>query len=259
MIDKPLNKKRIVVTRAKKQAENFVSQLEELGAEVILFPTIEIIPLITDDLLKAIKNIAQYEWLIFTSTNSVEIFFDNFFEHDIIDEIKKINIAVVGKKISKALNKIGLEHTLMPEKYTSEKLAELFIDIDIKDKNILIPGSKISINTLQIKLKELGANVDFIPIYDTIKPSNKSLESINESIKNIDYITFTSPSSVNNFFEITKEYDLTDLTKQAKIICIGPVTQDAIGQNLKNKYLMPDEHTIEGIIKSIILDSQKTI
>ncbi|MBC7474024.1 MAG: uroporphyrinogen-III synthase [Candidatus Sericytochromatia bacterium] len=259
MMYKPLSKKRIIITRPKKQAESFVIKLEELGAEVVLFPTIEIIPLIIDDLIRAIKNIDHYQWLIFTSTNSVEIFFNNFIKHITIDQIKKINIAVVGKKISNALNKIGLEHTLMPEKYTSENLAKLFLNIDIKNKNILIPGSKISINTLQIKLKELGANVDFIAIYDTVKPSNKSLESVVESIKDIDYITFTSPSSVNNFFEIIQEYNLPYLAEKAKIICIGPVTQDAINQDLKNKCLMPDEHTIEGMIKTIILDSQKII
>lgn len=245
---KILNGKSIVVTRAENQAKDFIEKLEALGAEVIFCPTISIFPIINSETEYIYNQIEDYQWIIFTSTNSIKIFFEIFDKLKINRSIlKDTKFATVGEKTSKKLSEYNFKSSLMPKTFTADYLLEEFKTIDIINKNILIPCSKIARKDLSEGLKKLGANSRFFAIYETIKPEVERLEI--EKITNSDYITFTSPSTVENFYQIY--FELLKNFK-AEIVCIGSITEKKVRELIKKESIVPDNFTIEGMIEQII-------
>ena len=72
---------KFLITRAREQSGDFATLLKKLGAEVIEFPTIEIVPpLRWKELDQAIDQLKSYDWLIFTSANGVNFFWQRLRE-----------------------------------------------------------------------------------------------------------------------------------------------------------------------------------
>lgn len=251
--NKILENIKIVITRAENQSEEFTQKLEDLGAKVINLPLIKIEPIINEDILNKYKNITFYNWIIFTSTNSVEIFF-NLFNNNNIDKklLKKIKFAVVGKKTQKKLNEYGFKVSMIPEKFTAENLLNAFINKNITGNNILIPASSIAKKDLYNGLIKLGNHTDFLQIYNTVEIKYNDDKS--DSILNSDYITFTSPSTVQSFYNIFK-----NKTLNSKIICIGTVTSSKVKELMNLYSIIPEEFTIDGMIKAIIKDKKTSL
>src|SRR5262245_40964379 len=123
---RPLFGKRILITRPKAQAEPLRAQLAELGAEVILFPTVQVRePASWQPLDEAIQNINRYQWLIFTSVNGVENFFARF--QKIRKDIRKlggIKIAAIGPATEKAVRRFVVDVEVIPDEFKAENLVE---------------------------------------------------------------------------------------------------------------------------------------
>ncbi|MFH1562976.1 MAG: uroporphyrinogen-III C-methyltransferase [Nitrospirota bacterium] len=250
---KPLFGKRILVTRTREQASELTKLLKEYGASVVEFPMIKIVPPLNfKELDRAIGQIDTYDWLIFTSTNGVKFFFNRLKEiGKDIRELKGIKIAAIGPETKKMLENLGLNVDFQPElEFTQEGLIVGFKKIGAK--RVLIPRSAQARQVLIEGLKQLGAEVDEVPAYRTIK------EEIDEvhlkgllSHKAIDIITFTSSSTVTNFCSLFKKEERHSLLNRVKIACIGPITakkaQD-IGLNID---ITANEYTIKGLVEAI--------
>jgi len=252
--NKPLFGKKIVVTRARKDASNLVNKIFENGGEAIEIPTIEIKPLKTKSTLDTIKKINDYDWIIFTSVNGVSQFFKNFFsEFDDIRSLGNIKIAAIGSETARNINSYGLKVNLVPRKFIAEALVSEFKTRKISNQKILIPRAKGSREILVDELKSLGNKIKELKIYESIAPKSNIKRDINAQIikNNIYGITFTSSSTVHNFFKYVSPNSLNK-EKQIKFFCIGPITaQTLINYGFKATKIAK-KFTIENLLKEII-------
>jgi uroporphyrinogen III methyltransferase/synthase len=258
---KPLFGQRILVTR--EHTYGF-EPLEEMGAEVIEFSTIKIVP--PDDwteLDKAIDIIESYDWITLTSGNGVKFFFQRLFKKEIdIRDLKGIKICAVGSKTAAAIRKFGVKVDLIPEEFNAEGLIEAFIQAsEHRSKNtdkkldglkILLPRAEVAREVFPNKVRELGGEIDVPPVYKTIKPEihGKRLQRFLKEGK-ISIATFTSAATFNNFLDMTGK-DAASLLKDVAISVIGPVTAKAVEKAGLTVSIMPKEATIDAMVQEII-------
>ena len=246
--------KKIVVTRARKDASNLVNKIFENGGEAIEIPTIEIKPIKTKSTLDTIKKINDYDWIIFTSVNGVNQFFKNFFsEFDDIRSLGNIKIAAIGSETARNINSYGLKVNLVPRKFIAEALVSEFKTRKISNQNILIPRAKGSREILVDELKSLGNKIKELKIYESIAPKSNIKRDISAQIikNNIYGITFTSSSTVHNFFKYISPNSLKK-EKQIKFFCIGPITAQTLTNYGFKATKIAKKFTIENLLKEII-------
>ena len=263
---KPLFGQRILVTR---EHSTGFELLEELGAEIMEFHTIEIVP--PDDwteLDRAMEKIDSYDWLIFTSVNGVKFFFQRLMDRDRdIRDLKGVRICAVGSKTASAIKKYGIKTDLVPEKFNAEGLIEAFVsehrarNMEHRTQNtehglrgikILLPRAETAREVFPQKVRELGGEIDVFTAYRTVKPEvhGKRLKRFLKKGK-ISIATFTSAATFNNFMEIMGEEAL-DLLKDVVIAAIGPVTAKAVEKAGLKVRIMPQKATVDAMVKEII-------
>ncbi len=250
---KPLFGKGIVITRPEKQADDLSVLLEREGAHVFHFPTIKIGPPRDWRSLDASLNtLDTYNWIIFTSANGVQYFFDRLFAqgHDIRD-LKGIKICCIGPATAKQVQEKGIKVDLVPEQYISEGILQSFASVNMQGQKVLIPRAARARDILPAGLKKTGAAVDVVTAYETVSSGKKKEELLAELGDNhIDVITFTSSSTVTNFLQIMGgEFSLPP---QVRIACIGPVTAATAREAGLPVDIMQDEYTMEGLVQSLI-------
>jgi uroporphyrinogen III methyltransferase/synthase len=249
---KPLFGKKIIVTRTREQASKLVEKLEELGAQCYEIPTIKIEAILDETIDQTIQNLHKYDWIIFTSENGVRIFLEHLFKSGKdLRALGHSKIAVIGKATKNILESYGIFPDLIPEKeYTQEGLISAFSALDIRDKAILIPRAKEARDLLPEKLKEFGAKVDVLPVYET-KICEESNEELKEVLnKEIDVITFTSSSTVKNFFKLIDEAQKEKL-KNVIFASIGPITSATLREFGFEPHIEAEEYTIDGLVSAI--------
>jgi len=251
---KPLFGKKVLVTRARVQSDSFVELLQEEGAEVVVFPTIEIVPSKTfRELDNAVKEIGTYDWLIFTSVNGVRYFFERLRKKkQDLRSLKEIKIAAIGGKTALAVNKQGLHVDLKPHEYRAEGLIDKFKTIDLRGSRILLPRAKVARSILPTALKKMGAVVNVVTAYETKKPNSKDIKRVEKILKNgpIDIIAFTSSSTVINFFSI---FGMSKTKfSRSKIACIGPITADTVRQIGIKPHIVSKKYTTEELANEIV-------
>lgn len=252
---KPLFGKRIVVTRARVQASEFSAILEENGAEVIEFPTIEIRPPRKyKSLDNAFENLKSFQWIIFTSVNAVNSFNDRMiFKKIDIRSLHGIRIAAIGSQTAERLKMMGVIPDIIPSEYRAEAIIEIFKDFDIEGSHILIPRAKVARDILPVKLRKMGAKVSVVEAYETVISEKDISELCNLfEEKMIDMVTFTSSSTVNNFFSRFEEDNLKKLFTNVKFACIGPVTGKTLMEYGFKTDVMPPRYTIKDMAEAII-------
>lgn len=251
---KPLFGKKVLVTRTKEQAPEFTGLLEQYGACVVEFPAIRIVPPRSyKSLDRAIKNTEKYDWLIFTSSNGVSGFFDrfSFLDRDIRD-LHGVRIAAIGAVTAREIEKRGIKVQLTPDDYRAEGLIELFKKEDIKGKRVLIPRAKEAREILPVSLKEMGAVVDVVTVYETKKPGKRKSEAIRKMLKSgeIDVVTFTSSSTVRNFLSAVG--GLHRRGRKPVSACIGPITAGTLKEKGYKADIVPSEYTVEKMTDAIV-------
>ena len=250
---RPLFGRVILVTRPQEQAHDFTTRLTDLGARCLLLPTITIKPPESwKDLDEAIRNISVYDWILFTSINGVKYFFDRLYNAGKdARSIGNVRIGAIGPKSEEALVERGIRPDLIPEEYFSGGVADALREYEIQNKRILMPRPLIAGKYLPEKLREMGALVDEVEAYRTVRPRDNQVEFDMLMKEEIDVVTFTSPSTVRNFVAMFKNRPAFDKIVRSKIACIGPVTErEAMKEGLKVS-IVANEYTAEGLSMAI--------
>ena len=253
--DRPLFGKKIIVTRAREQASDLVKLLTDLGAECIECPTIKVVePDETKALDNAISNIGKYEWLIFTSVNGVKYFFDKLFEKGLdVRALGSLKAATIGPATSQKLLDYGIKSDVIPETYRAESVVEAFKEIDVKDKNILLPRALEARSVLPEELTKMGAKIDDVASYQTVTVhENKDLLISELEDGNVDMVTFTSSSTVKNFKGMIPDDRFKELTSKLKVASIGPITSDTAKDLDFEITTEAEDFTIPGLTDAIL-------
>lgn len=247
--EKPLFGKNIVVTRSRSQSSKLSEKIFDLGGNAIEFPTIkieEISP--NNELEEAIKNLENFNYVAFTSENGVNIFVDKLYEMNYdLRKLAKAKIVAIGSATAAKLKERGLIADIIPSKYVGEALVEELAPMLKKEDKILIPRAKEARDYIVTELNKYCA-VTEVKLYETVMgEGNKEelLELIEE--ERVNYITFTSSSTVKNLVKILGKENL-DKLKDIKLISIGPITSKTIEEYGLNLYKEAKEYTINGII-----------
>ena len=253
--NRPLFGRRIVVTRARAQAGELSGKLEALGAEVVEFPTIEIqAPKDFNPLDKAIRQLDSYDWIVFTSTNGVEAFLARIRYHglDLRAVPRSARIAAIGPATADRLEEAGLRVDVVPEEYRAESLLEAVTGTSLSGRKILIPRAKVAREVLPEKLREAGAEVTVPPVYESV-PSSEGRDTLVEKLQagEIDCITFTASSTVENFVEAFGE-EANNLLQDTRVACIGPITADTARKRGINVDIEAEKYTIPGLVTAVI-------
>src|SRR5579884_3731067 len=252
-----LKGRRIVVTRAAHQAESLAAPLRKLGAEVILLPVIAIGPPADPrPLQEAARRAAEgeYDWIIFTSANAIEAFAetcgaDPWSARVPLDPLPAFRIAAIGPATRRAAEQHGFPVTLTPEKYTAESLVEAFGRERLEGRRILIPSSAIARDTVPLTLANRGAHVDVVEAYRNVIPPDaapRAAEVFRDPLPH--WVTFASPSAVNNLIELTGPRAL----QTVKIAVIGPTTSECALQHGLTVTAEASPSTVEGLVQAIV-------
>lgn len=257
----PLAGETILVTRAASANSQFREMLEAKGAIVLEFPALVIKPPSSwQKLDDAIANITEYDWLILTSANGVEYFFERL-SHFGKDKnyLKTIKIAVVGSKTAQYLQKYQLEADFIPPNFIADSLVENFPEALSKQK-ILFPRVESGGREILVQqLSQKGAKITEIPAYESGCPDFID-ETAWDAIRNevISIITFASSKTVKNFYYLVNQaimnypdLNIDSLLKSVTIASIGPQTSLTCQELFKRVDIEAKEYTLEGLVNAI--------
>lgn len=243
----PLADKRILITRSKEQASYFSKQVLKLGGTPLEVPLIQFsLPDKKEEVSAELEDAAaHYDWLVFTSVNGV----NHFFELHTKPLTNKI--AAVGSKTKQALAERGYETSLVPSSYSAENLVqEISSRLDRERDTLALIQGNLARPVLREELLRLGYNVKQITVYEN-KPISLTTEEREAVVQQeLDLITFTSPSTVHNF---KKAFGLLDVP----VAVIGPITEQAAVHAGFTVAVNPEVYTIDGLLKEIITYFQR--
>lgn len=253
---KPLLGKGVVVTRAREQASGLVKIMRDLGACVYEFPTIAIEPMDNDaEVEEHLLQLGRWDWLVFTSVNGVKHFWKRLEEIGLDSRmLGGIEVAAIGPATADALRERGIIPDFVPEKYVAEHVVEGLLKLGIQGKNVLIPRAKVAREVLPEELTKAGCNVKVLPVYET-KLAEESGEAIEEAMAlgKINYVTFTSSSTVENFFDLVRKETVKGCP-EVKIASIGPITSNTLSGFGFEADVQPEDYTIPGLVGAILED-----
>ncbi len=253
---RPLFGRRVVVTRARAQAGELSVELERLGAEVYEFPTIEIrAPEDFGPLDAAIRELDSFGWIVFTSVNGAESFFERLRHHglDLRAVPRRAKIAAIGPATAEKIEEVGLRVDIVPEEYRAESLIEALEDDPLAGERVLIPRAKVAREILPEKLREAGAEVVVPPAYESV-PSSEGKDELTGRLEvgEIDCVTFTASSTVENFVGALGAEEAVRLLAGARVACIGPVTAETARKHGLRVDAEAEEYTIPGLVAAVV-------
>ena len=247
---RPLSGKRIVVTRTRKQAGALTEQLRDLGADVIELPTIRIEPP-TD--LRAFAELVQdahaYDWIVFTSPNGVNAFFDLFYKlYDDAREIGGARIAAIGPATAQRLKSFHMHIDLQPQEFVAEALVREFQkEGGVENLRVLIARAEKARDLLPKELSALGAIVDEGFAYRTVPETRDDIGARRRLLEEgADLITFTSSSTVENFLALELPWPA-----KMQVASIGPITSQTARERGLEVAVEARRHDIPGLVEAI--------
>lgn len=252
---KPLLGKGVLVTRAREQASGLTALLQEDGACCFEFPTISVLPLEdSSPVKKVIAELADWDWLVFTSVNGVRFFWTYLVEMGLDTRVLcDIKVAAIGPATADVLRERGINPDCIPEKYVAESVVESLVEWGIEGKRILIPRALDARDILPEKLRQSGAEVEVLPIYETVLNQVDGCEILTAfEAGEIDYVTFTSSSTVRNFFKLISPKQIAPFVKAGLVFaCIGPITAKTLADFGFEVKIMPEEYTIPALAEAL--------
>ncbi|HKA57220.1 MAG TPA: uroporphyrinogen-III synthase [Gemmatimonadales bacterium] len=256
-----LKGRRIVVTRAREQAGELISALEDHGAETVLAPVIRIQPVENLGKLRvALTGLSAYRWIVFTSQNAVQIVLDRLVAWGLTPRVFATTaIAAIGTATADALRQRGLIPALVPDEFVAEALAEALVGggggggggASLEGARVLIPSAEDARDALAAGLRTHGAIVESLPVYRTV-PTQIDLRGLAQEISagRIDAVTFTSSSTVRYFVDrIGREVATSGRFVAATI---GPITGGTARELGLREVTEANPHTVPGLVNSLL-------
>jgi len=238
----PLFGRKICVTRAREQASELSDKLRAMGADALEFPVIELQPPADPGPLdRAIPNLSDYDWMVFTSVNGVRYFMDRLDASPYDLRRLRARICAIGPSTRRAVESLHLKVDLMPAEYVAESLVAAFSGIDLSGMRVLIPRAAVARDIIPVELRKLGAIVDVVETYRNVVPATPA------KIPKPDWITFTSSSTVKNYIEIAGRDSLDGV----RIASIGPVTSETARSLGLTVDVEAKPYTIDGLISAL--------
>lgn len=239
---KPLFGRNICITRSKEQSGEIREKLIDLGAQVTEINSIKI-QFTSENMDKYLEKLESYDYIVFTSVNGVNSFFDMLVNNNYDVRRIKGEFAAIGPATEKAIKDRGIVPKIVAEKFVAESLFDKMKNFVKAGDKIFLPRSKQARPYLAEVLNEIGCLVDECYTYETVTG-----DLIDKScFEDTDTVVFTSPSTVRNMIDLV---GLSSI-KEKEVISIGPITGKELEKN-EISYSVCDEYTTDGVINKLI-------
>jgi len=247
--------KRVLVTRARRQAGALSVALRKLGATVIEIPAIEIRPPRSiRPLDRALRALSDFDWLILTSVNGVDALFARMKRRAIsARRLRRMKIAAIGPATRRAMEARGVHVDVMPREYVAEAVAHA-LRRRVRGECVLLVRAAAARDVIPSELRKAGARVDVVAAYQTVTPT-RSAARIRKALKGPghkpDYVTFTSSSTARNFVAMVGQNVRQELAG-VKLASIGPVTSATLRELGLEVHIEAKTYTIAGLVKAMV-------
>ena len=250
---RPLFGKRIVVTRSRAQASR-LSARSIPGREAVELPAIKIVPAADmTPLHRALDELDSFDWILFTSVNGVKLFLDELLQtgRDVRD-LKGLRIGAIGPATAHALTQNRLIVEVIPEEYRAEGMARALEGRVQAGDKVLLPRARGARSVLPEVLNQWGVQVSEVHLYEA-RAEEPSVEQRDIVLSgDVDAVTFTSSSTVNNFVRIIGEENVGRLNDRVKIACIGPISAETAANWGFTVDVVAEEYTIPGLVEALV-------
>ncbi|OQY24485.1 MAG: hypothetical protein B6I37_03170 [Desulfobacteraceae bacterium 4572_35.2] len=250
--------KRVLITRAGHQVAPFVHLLQQHGASAEAVPVIEIIaPESWQPLDQALTQLSHYRYVILTSVNAVQSVYQRMKHLGILDQLSgasssTVQWVCVGPKTAQALQEVGRETDLQPQQYRAEAVIELLCQQGVEGAKVLYPRAQLARELIPTQLTAAGAQVDAPIAYQTV-PAASGGEQLRQLFnqRQVDVVTFTSSSSVENFVALL-EGAAPSLTQSLVVASIGPLTTATALRLGLHIDVEPQDYTLDGMVAALL-------
>jgi uroporphyrinogen III methyltransferase/synthase len=251
---RPLHGRIVVVTRARAQASDLAARLASLGANVVELPAIRIVPRIdSDEVRKAVGALHSYALVCLTSPNGVRLLFEAMAEQGRdARALANATVAAIGPGTAAALQERGVLADVIPKTSVAEALVEALAEVEVEGRPVLLARAAEARDVLPDALRERGADVDVVTLYETVKEQPEPAAV--DAARSADYLTFTSSSTVRNLVDALGGDGLPD---GARVVSIGPVTSDALRDEGLEVDVEAEQHDIDGLVEALLGDATR--
>ncbi len=255
-----LHRKSVLVTRPEEDDPRLSRLLVNHGALVYLLPTFQIAPVKSwgafDQVVQ--NELPHLDWLVFTSRNAVRLLVRRLKTLQVeCSALRHLQIACIGKTTATALRELGWTVELVPDEASSEGLVASFSKRELHGQRFWMPGARQPRELLSASLQEQGAEVIQTPVYETgcppIPPAFLTKLVVSGRL---DWLTFCSPSAVNNFVKLTTPQVVLAELKTA-VACIGPTTRQALHEHGFCVTVTASEQTLAGLVQAMTVPSSQ--
>ena len=233
----------ILVTRPADGSADLVKHLDHRGAVAIVAPAIEIVPIRSAALTRALRELAEgdYAWLTLTSRATVEMLASRLGAPDDV----RARVAAIGDGTAAAFRAwSGRDPDLVPANFTTTGLARAF---PRGRGRVLCARADIAPAGLEDALAAKGWTPTRVDAYRTRMPRALPREA-RDALRagEVDAVTFTSASTVRGFVGA-----LGPVKGAPKVVCIGPVTAREARAHGLTVHAVAKPHTIEGLVAAL--------
>jgi uroporphyrinogen III methyltransferase/synthase len=244
--------KRVLITRAAEQAPGLAALLEAEGAEVLTLAAISIEPAADYQALdQALRQVEQYQWVIFTSVNGVRAVGQRL---DAVGQnwrsFAQARIAAIGPATAEALRAVGVQPDFVPAEYVAEAITAGIGEV--AGQRILLPRADIAREALAVELRRRGAVVEEIAAYRTVTQP-LDIQAVEQVLaRHPDVVTFTSSSTVRGFLSALQGVNVAEVLRGVAIACIGPITAKTAREAGLTPQIVAEEYTMPGLTRAIV-------
>jgi uroporphyrinogen III methyltransferase/synthase len=250
---RPLHGRRVVVTRARAQTSGLAATLRELGAAVVELPAIRVEPRLESAAVgDALSSLADYALVCLTSPNGAHLLFEAMASAGLdARALAGATVAAIGSGTARALAEHGIAADVVPERFVAEALVEALAGVEVEGRRVLVARAAEARDVLPDALRERGAEVDVVPLYETVR--EQPGEDAIEAAQNADYVTFTSSSTVTNLTAALGDR----FPRDARVVSIGPVTSEAVRAAGLELSVEAERHDVEGLLAALLEDAKR--
>jgi uroporphyrinogen III methyltransferase/synthase len=251
---RPLFGRRVVVTRARAQAGGLAGRLSALGADAVEAPAIRIEPRpVEGELARAVDGIDAYALVCVTSPNGAALLFDALGAggRD-ARALAGATVAAIGPGTAAELRRRGIRADVVPERSVAEALVEALEDVEVAGRRVLVARAAEARDVLPDALRERGARVDAVALYDTVADPLAAGRA--DDVARADYVTFTSSSTVR-FLLGSLGGGLPD---GPRLVSIGPVTSATMREHGLPVHVEAARHDVDGLVEALLADAGAT-